>query len=135
MRYIKLFESFNTRKILIEIKSDCDDILLELKDLGFKTRVDIHRNNITSKSWIKISISKEVKIDVVRIGTTVFEIEEVIEYINRLDDYLSSVGFKIDGYDKPDNDRYFIRTEVVRNPANYQVVALRSFIELYYQVF
>lgn len=153
MKYLKLFESFiDTR----EIKSECDDILLELKDLGFKTRVDIHRDSITSRPWIKIYISKEIKADenwfnldlhsggresLERMPKFTFKIEDVMECINRLDDYLSSFGFKIDEYDKPErpslkkDDRYFIRTEFFRNPVNFQVAGIRSFLDLNYQKF
>lgn len=59
MKYLntyKLFESEFT-KLLPDIKLDCEEILLELKDIGFDVRVRIEpvTNNTTARCQREIS--------------------------------------------------------------------------------
>lgn len=76
MIIIKTFERFKEKNIS-EIRLDCEDILLELKDQGFTIRVFSNINNDDDDCVI-------VKI----INYKPFSDENVKEYTDRLTDYL-----------------------------------------------
>lgn len=84
MKYLntyKLFESEFT-KLFTDIKLDCEEILLELKDIGFDVRV-----RIEPAHWNKILIDSVV----VEINNAKkFEKKDVEEYVYRLKDYLKT---------------------------------------------
>jgi len=139
MKYLKLFEAFVSPE---EVKSNCEDILLELKDLGFTSYITIDGQWVKGKdfarepkSWIRVRISKvlsyeSLMYDGVNYGRREsFEIGAVIEYINRLDDYLIEIGFQTnDDF----GSKYNIRTDVKRNPNDFSVIGLNSFVDLWY---
>ena len=139
MKYLKLFESFISPD---EVKSNCEDILLELKDLGFKVSITVDGHWVKGKdfarepkSWIRVMISKVLSYESMMIDgdnygkKESFEIGEVIEYINRLDDYLIEIGFETSD---DVSSKYNIRTDVKRNPNDFSVIGLNSFVNLWY---
>lgn len=138
MKYLKLFESFVLPE---EVKSNCEDILLELKDLGFTTYVSLDGQWVKGagfgepKSWIRVVISKLTTYDKMmndpnyKYEEQSFDIEEVMEYISRMDNYLSQFGFK------PSDDvgtRYNIKTDKKRNPNDFSFIGMNSFVNLWY---
>lgn len=119
MRYLKTYEKLSIE----DIKNTCDDILLELTDLGFKTY-------ITSElSWIRILISKTDKNITNMVAKDLFKIEEIKEYIDRIEEYLSTHGFRLDD---PLESKNTIKTEVIRNPADFSLYGIRSFTNLWF---
>lgn len=82
MKYLKQFnESFDTQIVISDVK----DMLVELEDDGFKVNVSSGKNN-----QIIVNISKESP------GTQdAFKFLDIIEYAERVDDYLSSLGFVV----------------------------------------
>lgn len=84
MKYLKkIFEFSETHE---NIKKECEDILLELNDEGFKTRcMDFGRDPFNPEG-ISIEISKLRK---------EFTLGDINEVISRLQDYLNSKGFVI----------------------------------------
>ena len=55
MRYIKLFEGFDEDKI----KSYLEDIFVELKDIGFKTKIKTDTDIDDSVVYVDIELKKE----------------------------------------------------------------------------
>lgn len=82
MKRIKNFNIFESKKQLKSIIRECDDILLELKDEGFKVNVSSGESPL---SWILIEVSKKEK----------FSANDIQFTIERIKDYLTSLGFKI----------------------------------------
>lgn len=76
MKYLKLYNE-SKMGLSNEVKLECGDILLELRDLGFKTYVEISG---TSKKRIYIEISSPEK----------FKFSDIEEVVLRLSDYLGS---------------------------------------------
>jgi hypothetical protein len=105
MKRIKNFKIFESVEDLKKIVADCEDILLELKDIGFRTEVS---KNISPHDWILINISKKEK----------FLVDDIKETVERLKEYLSSLGFKT--YNSSDNYPK-IRSKAIMNPYNFNV--------------
>ena len=93
MKYLKRFNESMDHK---EIKATLDDILLELSDEGF----DIHCN----VGWSVGTTSFEIRVD--RNGTS-FKWEDISETMNRIYNYLSSLGEKISLGFFNENDEFF----------------------------
>jgi hypothetical protein len=73
----KIFESINW----LEIIRDCEDILLELSDDGFRTEISKGKS---PHEWILIDITRK----------DIFSAEDIKETVERLKKYLGEVGFK-----------------------------------------
>ncbi len=103
----KLFESVEDLK---KIVADCEDILLELKDIGFRTEI---LKGISPHDWILINISKEDTLPLME-DLMLKDIEETVE---RLKSYLSNLGFKT--YNSASNYPNVIYHGVI-NPYNFR---------------
>lgn len=78
MRYLKTYKIFESN---LDIISQCDDILLELKDEGFKTKIS------SPTDWIiEITVSKSD-----------FEWSDVNNTLLRLKDFMESNGYVLSG--------------------------------------
>jgi hypothetical protein len=82
MKRIKNFNIFESKEQLKSIVEECQDILLELKDEGFKVNLSFGESPI---NWILIEVSKKEK----------FSANDIQFTIERIKDYLGSLGFKI----------------------------------------
>ncbi len=85
MKFIKLFESFNKKGI----KETCEDILLELRDVGFESVVYTDVIDFDQKiipNAIAVSIGYEA---------TPFNYDDIKEVVNRLFDYLENEGYSL----------------------------------------
>lgn len=98
MKFIKLFESFNKKGI----KETCEDILLELQDLGFESDVHIDdivdTNNKTLPDSIAVSIGHDQEYtENIRRGIAVlpFNYDDIKEVTNRLIEYLEGDGYTL----------------------------------------
>jgi len=132
----ELFESYETTPQ--EAKVSCEDILLDLVDDGFRAVVTVDgawtKGSLSEypKSWLKVVVSKITDVDPSDnefYNTKVkFGYDDIKETVNRLNSYLSQLGFK------PDDDfgSMVVRTEAVRNPNNFALVGIRSFANLWY---
>jgi hypothetical protein len=87
MKSIKPFKLFESSEDLKHIVIECEDILLELKDEGFKT--DISKGT-SPHDWILVNISKKDTLPLME-DLMLKDIEETVE---RLKNYLSNLGFK-----------------------------------------
>jgi hypothetical protein len=87
MKRIKNFKIFESVEDLKKIVADCEDILLELKDIGFRTEVS---KGTSPHDWILINISKKDTLPLME-DLMLKDIEETVE---RLKSYLSNLGFK-----------------------------------------
>lgn len=102
----KLFESDNTEE-LHSIYMECSDILLELKDEGFKVNIMMGKSPY---DWLLINISK----------LDLFTPEDIEWYIERISDYLKSLNFK---QMKTDNVNSYpnISKSQIYNPVNLSI--------------
>jgi hypothetical protein len=82
MKRIKNFKIFESREQLKSIVEECQDILLELNDEGFKVNVSFGESPI---NWILIEVSRREK----------FSANDIYNTIERIKDYLGNLGFKI----------------------------------------
>lgn len=86
MKFIKLFESFNKKGI----KETCEDILLELQDLGFES--DVHIDDIVDTNNKTLPDSIAVSIGYNQLA---FDYDDIKEVTNRLIEYLESDGYTL----------------------------------------
>ena len=103
----KLFESDNKEE-LHSIYMECSDILLELKDEGFKVNIMIGE---LPNHWLLINISK----------LDLFKPEDIEWYIERISDYLKSLNFKQMKTDDNVNSYPNIGKSQVYNPVNFSI--------------
>lgn len=82
MKRIKNFKIFESREQLKSVVEECKEILLELKDEGFKVDVTFGESPL---SWILVEVSKKEK----------FLANDIYDTIERIKDYLGNLGFKI----------------------------------------
>ena len=100
MRYLKIFEDFNNGNILLDVK----DILLELEDIGFVTKIK-NQDYKGSPNKIVITISKEKDIiedegdeiepPLIVTEQSDFNLSEIEDVVLRLRDFLESSGFNL----------------------------------------
>lgn len=101
----KLFESDNTE--LHSIYMECSDILLELKDEGFKVNIMMGKSPY---DWLLINISK----------LDLFTPEDIEWYIERISDYLKSLNFKQINTDNVNSYPNISKSEIY-NPVNFSI--------------
>jgi hypothetical protein len=82
MRYIKLFENFDENKI----KSDLQDIFVELVDNGFVVNVSTHLVNLDDN--IEFEFKKK--------GSSNFKYQDIKEYVLMALDYIETLWGDID---------------------------------------
>jgi hypothetical protein len=85
MRYLKSFNESLNQENISEIISTCEDIMIELSDLGYNTLVDKDKNDLITCSCDGKINSKTTK-DILLTFKSVHE---------RLIDYMHSQGFKV----------------------------------------
>ena len=102
---IKPFKLFESTEYLKHIVIECEDILLELNDEGFKTEIS---KGTSPHDWILVNISKKEK----------FLVDDIKETVERLIEYLSKLGFKT--YNSSDNYPK-IRSKGIMNPNDFNV--------------
>lgn len=99
MKRIKNFKIFESREQLKSIVEECQDILLELNDEGFKVNVSFGESPL---SWILVEISRREN----------FSANDIYNTIERIKDYLGNLGFKI-----------------YRGQSNYPLITSKSMID------
>jgi hypothetical protein len=149
MKYLK---RFNESKLDQSIIDECKDILLELEDIGIKTRISSHFNtgisvvkndedryntisflkkrvvdvtsNTYNKNWITFFFSRKEEFDY-------SDIEDVVE---RLKSYLSEFGLKIDWMSPTERKekRPTIQTTRVMNPMTFTPEGVKTQCELHF---
>lgn len=112
MKRLKKFEAFAWRNIESQ---ELDDILVELRDRGFWTRIDSYRNAI------QIEISKQ---DNSKSGTARFVYADIEDVVERIKSYLAEEGlfYSEIGYDERRNGIPNIKTSIRRNHLDYSEV-------------
>jgi hypothetical protein len=105
MKSIKPFKLFESTEDLKHIVIECEDILLDINDEGFKTEIS---KGTSPHDWILVNISKKEK----------FLVDDIKETVERLIEYLSKLGFKT--YNSSDNYPK-IRSKGIMNPYNFNV--------------
>jgi len=78
MKYIKIFEDFNT-----DLTSEIKNILIDLVDIGFDVDVDVFTNR-DQESRITITIVHDYENEL----NTIHYVGEISENIDRLDSYI-----------------------------------------------
>ena len=92
MKYLKLYESFESTS---EVLNTINDICLELEDKGFEVN---QSKLLESDSLVIITIRKAdayVDSNGVKIGTS-FKYDEIEEVVERIKDYIVSLGIERD---------------------------------------
>lgn len=95
MKYLDTYKLFTEGKFTLnrypyppdqdpisDVKSDCEDILSEIEDIGFLTKVE--RGLPLNPTHVDITIGKYAK----------FEFDDILDVVARLTDYLGQNGFK-----------------------------------------
>lgn len=113
MKYLntyKLFESTTAG----DVKLDCEEILLELTDIGFEVNIAINtwekeffNPNIYTIDWVNVILKNDKE----------FSIKDVKEYISRLTRYLKNFELK-----KDVSNSYLIERKNFRDPDTFQYV-------------
>jgi hypothetical protein len=130
----KIFESIDID--LVKIESTLNDILLELKDLGYDVLVDVNYKDFESDDGhsVKIKIVSERKEELYSIWRQDREDYAKREYnkcsdvLERVDEFLKSVGLQSTiPYSSWDNLEYGIVTQGYDNTGTWQYVAVSRY--------
>lgn len=82
MKFVKLFETYKN-----DIRITCEEILLELKDIGYKYYIEIdNQSNDRDIESIYIEIQRKGVLPR-------WSKDSVLDYLDRIDDYLKTKGF------------------------------------------
>lgn len=115
MKYLntyKLYESYRVKAG--DVKLDCEEILLELKDIGFEVNITI--NNSWEEDFFDPNLYTIDWANVILRNDKVFSMEDVREYIERLSNYLKNFGLK-----KDRSNNYLIQRKNFRDPETFQI--------------
>ena len=125
MRYIKLFENFDSFEEIVE---ECRDILTEAKDAGYTFHIESYPKVKFGVGTIQIFISKKDKID-----PDVFwnGFEDVFQ---RLSGYLKDFGFSLIFNSKEEEleGRPKVNTQSIMNPMTFTPDSQRTGFSLTY---
>ena len=120
MKRIKNFNIFESKEQLKSIVEECQDILLELKDEGFKVNISSGESPL---SWILIEVSRREK----------FSANDIYNTIERIKDYLGSLGFKI--YRSQSQSNYpLIKSKSIMNPFPFYIDHIISYTSLQFNL-
>jgi hypothetical protein len=149
MKYLK---RFNESKLDQSIIDECKDILLELEDIGIKTRISSHFNtgisvvkndedryntisfvkkqvvdvtsNTYNKNWITFFFSRKEE----------FNYSDIEDVVERLKSYLSECGLKISWMSPTERKekRPTIQTTRVMNPMTFTPEGVKTQCELHF---
>jgi hypothetical protein len=128
---MKHLKRFNESKVLDQsVIDECQDILLELEDIGFKTNINSYFNSGVSigkehnKNWIQFYFTRKEDFDY-------SDIEDVIE---RLKSYLSEYNLHIQWQSPTERSeqRPTIKTTKLINPMNFQPEGVITKCELHF---
>ncbi len=119
MKYLK---RFNENVFDQSVVDECEDILLELEDKGFKTNINSHLNK--HYSYIQFFFNRNQEFDY-------SDIEDVVE---RLKSYLSEFGLKIEWMSPTERSeqRPTIQTTSVINPMTFTPEGVVTRCELHF---
>ena len=128
MKYLK---RFNEAKAFDQsVIDECEDILLELEDAGFKTNISSYFSSGVSigkehnKNWITFFFSRKEE----------FNYSDIEDVVERLKSYLSEFGLKIEWMSPTERreQRPTIETTRVMNPVTFTPEGVRSQCELHF---
>ncbi len=131
MKYLKRFnESTETKVFDQSVLDECEDILLELEDAGFKTNISSYFSSGVSigedhnKNWITFFFSRKSDFDY-------SDIEDVVE---RLKSFLSEYELKIEWMSPTERreQKPTIQTTSVMNPMTFEPEGVKTRCELHF---
>jgi hypothetical protein len=91
MKHIREYKVFEKVDI-DDIKKTCEEILLELNDIGYETAVEILESKHGEPSTVIIYIAKYKKYMGFEEPLSIGVINDIKEYISRIEDYLNQFG-------------------------------------------
>ena len=144
MKYLRRFNDSTETKFLDQsVIDECEDILLELEDKGFKTNIhsylanstgtrvvrsynDINPGNKDLKSWITFYFSRKEEFDY-------SDIEDVVE---RLKSYLSEYNLHIQWQNQAERSEQkpTIKTTSIMNPMTFEPDGIKTQCELHFNI-
>ena len=112
MKKLKTFESFMGSQIE-EIAQEVEDMLVELRDKGFNTKIESGNN------WIQIFISRK---------NNAFEYSDIEDAAERIKSYLAEEGLFYSGRNEEERSsgRPIISTSRYYNPMNFEVEGIST---------
>ncbi len=102
MKYLKLFEAFDglSTDEMTKIHDECNDILMEIRDLGIEVLIEFNENH-----YLKHKLSKgENKLTITigkrsPINEKFILYDKIVANIDHLISYLNSIDFRLDDID------------------------------------
>ena len=139
MKYLKTFEGLTT-SVVDKIKSDINDIFIELTDINFMIDITDNREKLQwlykkdgGRYEIDITITKGIPRDGVRVFKDI-QFVEIYDYVEMLKDYLKEypveVSYMIDGINYNEEEYvYYTKRRIDKNHPDISIFKIKIKLE------